>query len=109
MISLFRQFTKSWVFIGLMALLILSFAIFGMSDVFKGSSATNVVEAGKRVVTASDFKQIFETNKQQWTQERNGQSFTNEEFVAQGAHTAMIEQLGAEVVPAVHEGTKKQI
>ncbi len=93
MISLFRQFTKSWVFIGLMGLLILSFAIFGMSDAFKGHSATNVVEAGKRVVSASDFKQIFETNKQQWTQERNGQSFTNEEFVAQGAHMAMIEQL----------------
>lgn len=93
MISLFRQFTKSWVFIGLMGLLILSFAIFGMSDAFKGQSTTNVVEAGKRVVTAIEFKKIFETNKQQWTQERNGQSFTNEEFVAQGAHTAMIEQL----------------
>lgn len=93
MISLFRQFTKSWVFIGLMALLILSFAIFGMSDALKGGSTTNVIEAGKRIVSANDFKKLIDDNKQQWASQRNGQAVTNEELVAEGAHLSIMEQL----------------
>jgi peptidyl-prolyl cis-trans isomerase D len=93
MISLFRQFTKSWVFVGLMALLILSFAIFGMSDALGGGSTNNVVEAGDRVVSANDFKKLIDDNKQKWAEERNGQAVTNEELVAENVHVTIVEQL----------------
>lgn len=96
MISLFRQFTKSWIFIGLMGLLILSFAIFGMSDVFRGGGGNTVVEAGKRTVSVAEFKTMFDNYKQRVTEQRGGQAFTNEEFVAEGGHVSLVEQLAEE-------------
>ncbi len=93
MISLFRDFTKSWIFTLLMGLLIASFAVFGLRDVFSNGGTSNVVTAGKRFVSVAEFKQVFDDQKQRWTQEHNGQSYSNEEFVQQGAHLTMLEGL----------------
>ena len=91
MISMLREFTKSWIFTALMALLIASFAVFGLRDVFNPVNDSNVVTAGKRTVTASDFKQRFDTIKQK--QAEQGQTITNEDFVKAGYHIEMLDQL----------------
>lgn len=98
MISIFREFTKTNVFKALMVLLVGSFAFFGMQrfgDVFS-ARGNDVVTAGKRSVSVAEFKTMFERYKQQSAQEHNGQSFTNEEFVAQKMHTQMLDQLAGQ-------------
>jgi len=92
MISLFRDFTKSWIFKGLMVLLVLSFAVFGLRDVFNPMNSNNVVTAGTRSITDTDFKARYEEFKQNYTQQ-NGHEFTNEEFVKAGQHVQMLDEL----------------
>lgn len=96
MITAFRDFTKSWFFKGLMVLLIASFAIFGLRDVFSKTGGDNVVTAGDRSITATDFKNRFEQIKENYPKENKGQTFTNEEYVEAGAHVRLINQMADE-------------
>ena len=65
MLSSFRAFAKS-PFAGiLIALLVVSFGVFGVRDVFKGHQSNVVIEAGKRTIGPQDFKL-------QWDQARKG-------------------------------------
>lgn len=93
MITLFREFTKSWIFKGLMVLLVASFAVFGLRDVFSKVGGDNVVTAGSRKVTSREFKDDFERYKQNYTQQNQGQSITPEQFVESGDHVQMLNEL----------------
>ncbi|ESQ82935.1 hypothetical protein AEAC466_15635 [Asticcacaulis sp. AC466] len=93
MISLFREFTKSWIFKGLMVLLVASFAIFGLRDVFSKTGGDNVITAGKRQLSAQEFKSRFESYKANYPKENQGRTFTNEEFVEAGQHVRMLNEL----------------
>lgn len=96
MITIFRNFTKSPVFTALMGLLIASFAVFGLRDVFTSVGDNNVVTAGKRSVSVQDYKKVFDNYKQQYAQQHNGQGFTNEEFVAEGQDGALLDELAGQ-------------
>lgn len=63
MFSTLRAFTKSWVAILLVGLLIISFAVFGMQDVFRPIGRNAVIEAGSRTVSPAEFKQQFDRYK----------------------------------------------
>ena len=61
MISKFRAFSKSPIAIVLFALLLVSFAVFGISDVFSGGVIRDsVVQAGSRSVSGAQFKSMFD-------------------------------------------------
>lgn len=78
MLASIRQFAKSWVAIVLMGLLILSFAVFGIGDVFTGRiSGDAVIKAGSRTVTSADFKRAFDLYKRR-TEEQVQQPITLE-------------------------------
>jgi peptidyl-prolyl cis-trans isomerase D len=96
MITAFREFTKSWFFKGLMVLLIASFAIFGLRDAFNKTGGNDVVTAGKREISSNDFKSRFEIIKENYPKENKGQTFTNEEYVAAGAHIRLLNQMADE-------------
>jgi peptidyl-prolyl cis-trans isomerase D len=96
MITAFREFTKSWFFKGLMVLLIASFAVFGLHDAFNKAGGNDVVTAGKREISANDFKSRFEIIKENYPKENKGQTFTNEEYVAAGAHIRLLNQMADE-------------
>lgn len=96
MISLFRQFTKTWVFAALIGVMILSFAIFGMNDVFTGSSSDKVISTDSRSVSAAEYKTYLEQIKNNYTQ-RSGKTITNEEIVKEGQHLILLEQLADKV------------
>jgi peptidyl-prolyl cis-trans isomerase D len=84
MIAAFRAFAKSWIAKVLFVLLIISFGlIFNISDVFGGAISNNVVKAGHRSLTAQEFKQIWERQKDQIEQER-GAPIEDAELVAAG-------------------------
>jgi len=93
MITLFREFTKSWIFKGLMVLLVASFAIFGLRDVFGKVGGDNVVTAGSRKITAREFKDDFDRYKQNYTQQNQGQNITPDQFVESGQHVQMLNEL----------------
>jgi peptidyl-prolyl cis-trans isomerase D len=97
MISILRAFTKSWIFQGILVLLIASFAIYGLRDVF-GSHPTNaVITAGSRTFSDQDFKRDFENYKRSYTEQNQGQTFSPDDFVAAGQHLAMVDQLADQV------------
>ncbi len=88
MISILREFTKSWIFTLLMGLLIASFAVFGLRDVFSNVGDNAVIIAGKRQMDVAEFKKRYDDYKQQAA--KAGQVFTNDDFVAAGHDVEML-------------------
>jgi peptidyl-prolyl cis-trans isomerase D len=97
MLALIRRFAKSPFAAVLMGLLVVSFAVFGISDVFRnGAIKDAVIQAGGRVVTAADYKRIFDLEKGQIEQQQNGgQPITNEEAVQAGLDRRVGEGMAA--------------
>ncbi|WP_426011850.1 peptidyl-prolyl cis-trans isomerase [Caulobacter sp. DWR2-3-1b2] len=91
MLAGFRSFAKSPFAIVLFALLIVSFAVFGISDVFRHPPGKWVIEAGKRTVTPEQFKAQFDSYRDR--QQQQGQVITPEQAVAQGIDTRMLKEI----------------
>jgi len=92
MINNFRQFTKSFVFKILMAALILSFAVFGMHDIFSSSTSRDVVDAGARKTSVDDFRRQFDDWKT-GAEKQSGQTLSYEDAVKEGLHVRIMEEL----------------
>lgn len=60
MLAAFRAFAKSPWAIGLIALLIFGFALFGIKDAFKANIGTDVIRVGSRTVSGFEFKTAYE-------------------------------------------------
>ncbi len=92
MIGFLRNFTKSWIFQGVLVLLIASFAIYGLRDVFSQQGTNAVVTAGTRSVSDGDFKRMFDNYKK--NAESQGQQAPDPQtFVDSGDYLQMIEQI----------------
>jgi len=92
MFAAVRKFAKSLVARILLGVLIVSFAIFGIGDVFRQARSDTVVKAGSREVSAADFKREFDGYKQQ-TEQRVGQPITVEMAVEKGLDKRVLEGL----------------
>ncbi len=95
MISLLRNFTKSWIFQGVLVLLMASFAVYGLRDVFGSHSVNTVIAAGDRDISDRDFKRVYDENKTRIAEQNPNASFTPDDFVAAGQHLVMIDQLAS--------------
>jgi peptidyl-prolyl cis-trans isomerase D len=71
MLAATRKFAKSWVAAVLIGLLIVSFAVFGINDVFRTGFKDAVITAGPRTVTSADFRREFDGQKRQLEAENN--------------------------------------
>lgn len=69
MLTAIRNFAKSWVAAVLIGLLIVSFAVFGINDVFQGNVRDAVIQAGDRVVSSADFRREFDAQKRRIEQQ----------------------------------------
>jgi len=69
MLAAIRNFAKSWVAAVLIGLLIVSFAVFGINDVFRGNVRDAVIQAGDRVVSSADFRREFDAQKRRIEQQ----------------------------------------
>lgn len=56
MLQQIRNFSKSWISTILLGLLALSFAAWGVGDIFKGGVSNNVAEVGKRTISVDEFQ-----------------------------------------------------
>ncbi|WP_091739622.1 peptidylprolyl isomerase [Phenylobacterium immobile] len=95
MLTAFRAFAKSWVAAVLIGLLVVSFAVFGLNDVFRTNFGGAVIVAGSRKVQPAEFKQAFERYKADLDQ-RFGQPIPLEMAIERGVDrqvlTGMAEQ-----------------
>ncbi|HEY8617994.1 peptidylprolyl isomerase [Phenylobacterium sp.] len=69
MLAAIRKFAKSWVAAVLIGLLIVSFAVFGINDVFTGAGRDSVIEAGSRTVSSADFRREFDAQRRRIEQQ----------------------------------------
>lgn len=95
MLASIRAFAKSWVAIVLLGLLIVSFAIFGITDVFAPRGGGNwVVKAGDRTVSGPEFKSLFDSYREQLGQQA-GRPVTVEQAVEANVHTRVLDELAS--------------
>lgn len=87
-----RKFAKSWVAAVLIGLLIVSFALFGINDAFKGGASNYVVTAGSRKVSTADFKREFD-NFRKGAEQQVGQPITSEMAAANGLDTRVMNEV----------------
>ncbi|MGA0607132.1 SurA N-terminal domain-containing protein [Phenylobacterium sp. VNQ135] len=83
MLAAIRSFAKSWVAAVLIGLLIVSFAIFGINDVFRGAVGDQVIKAGSRVITSAQFRREYDQYRKELEQQ-SGQAITPEMAAANG-------------------------
>lgn len=100
MLARLRAFAKSWVALLLLGLLIVSFAVFGIGDVFAPRGGDHVVRAGDRTITGPEFKSLFDNYRQQLEQQ-NQQPFPLEQAVERGLHTQILDELAVQSAFAV--------
>lgn len=92
MLAGFRSFAKSPLAIVLFGLLIVSFAVFGISDVFKGPRISGVVAAGSRTVSPEDFKTRYE-NYRKGTERQTGEALTPDQAVERGIDRQILQEV----------------
>ncbi|HQR88524.1 MAG TPA: SurA N-terminal domain-containing protein, partial [Caulobacter sp.] len=92
MLAGFRTFAKSPFAVILFGLLILSFAVFGISDVFNGPRMSGVVSAGSRTVSATDFKTRYENYRKE-TERRSGEALTPDQAVERGVDRQILQEI----------------
>jgi peptidyl-prolyl cis-trans isomerase D len=92
MLAGFRSFAKSPFAVLLFGLLIVSFAIFGISDVFKGPQGSGVISAGSRSLSPQDFKARFD-NYRKAMEQRTGESITPDQAVERGIDRQIVQEL----------------
>lgn len=93
MLTAFRNFAKSWAAAILIGLLVVSFAVFGINDVFRGQFSDAVVTAGSRTVSGADFKRAFDNYRRQLEQQNQGQPVTTEQAVEGGVDRGLLEDM----------------
>ena len=89
MLTALRTFSKSWVAAILIGLLILSFAVWGVNDVFTTNMGDEVVRAGSRVISSSEFQREYSQAKEQ-AEQRSGQPITPEMASANGLDRSVL-------------------
>ncbi|HTK35445.1 MAG TPA: SurA N-terminal domain-containing protein [Caulobacteraceae bacterium] len=94
MLAQIRSFAKSPVATILLGLLVVSFAVFGIADVFRNHSVKDaVVEAGARTIGSAQYKQMFDRYKKDVEQQNGGQPVSTEQAVAAGADRGLADSL----------------
>ena len=83
MLEVFRNAAKSWVAKVLLGLLILSFAAWGITDVFTGGGSQDLAEVGKQRISGDDYTRAVNRATQQYS-ESLGRRLTYEDVKKQG-------------------------
>jgi peptidyl-prolyl cis-trans isomerase D len=95
MLRALRKATRTWVAGILVGLLVLSFAIFGINDVFNGPAPTGVARVAGENIPPDDFKAEFDRVLERAKQE-TGRDVTSAEAREQGIDNAVLERMVGE-------------
>ena len=95
-----KKTIRSAVAVVLFSLLIISFAFFGVHDVFKPVASDTVLKVGSREISSAEFKNEFNRRRDEM-QEKAQRPISVDEAVAQGLDTKLIQfMLGNEAIDA---------
>ena len=95
MLATIRNFAKSPIGVGLFALLILSFGVWGVHDVFKGQVSNAVVTAGPRTVSPAQFKAEFDRYRK-GLEQQVGEAVSQELAVVNHLDSRLVEDLASQ-------------
>ena len=104
MMAAFRAFAKSPYAAVLMGLLIVSFGIWGVRDVFHVRISDAVIKAGSREVSSADFKLKFQQQLKSF-QQQTGQAVNIQDAVQQGVVQQFLQDMAGE--EAVQEAIRR--
>ena len=86
-----RNFSRSWLAYGLLGLIILSFAVWGVNDVFSGVGAGNVAEVGGRAITPAQLSRELELTLR--GERSRGNNLSQQEAVEAGLHLRVLDSM----------------
>jgi peptidyl-prolyl cis-trans isomerase D len=92
MLEAFRNAAKGWVAKIFLGLLVLSFAVWGITDVFRGFQAQDLVTVGDRPIAAEEFQQQLNRAMQRLSQQ-TGKQITLEEARSLGLTQQVLDNL----------------
>ena len=92
MLELLRSASKTWVAAILIGMLIISFAVWGINDIFRGGSSTVVARVGDGEIDVRTFENDFTTRVRQQTN-ADGQPMTVEEGRALGYDRVVLDSM----------------
>ncbi|MCX7345341.1 MAG: SurA N-terminal domain-containing protein, partial [Alphaproteobacteria bacterium] len=88
MLDTLRNSAKSWVAKILIGLLAVSFAVWGIADVFRGFDAGFLAKVGKVEITSQEFSRAYDQYLQNFSRQ-TGQAMTQEEARGLGIDRAI--------------------
>src|SRR5690606_12165238 len=95
MLAATRRFAKSWAAALIIGLLIISFAVFGINDVFNFSFSNAVIKAGDREVSQAQFSRRFDNVKSN-IEAQQGRPVTVQELDERGLVSAILDSIAGE-------------
>jgi peptidyl-prolyl cis-trans isomerase D len=94
-----RRASKNWlgkILVGILfSFLILSFAVWGIGDIFRGFGVGTVAKVGQTDITTEAFRQAYQTQLQNWQREAR-RAVTNDEARAAGLDRMVLQRLISE-------------
>ena len=113
MLTLFRKFARSWVAAIIIGLLIISFGVWGLTDVFTGARADGVAKVSGKSISQDEYRTEFdrllkraksEAKREVTTEEARKEGLDNavlERMVGDRAFSSLTDSLGLTVSNAV--------
>lgn len=91
MLRQMRNFSRSWLAYGLLFLLAVAFAIWGVNDVFSGVGGRDVAKVGDRTISAPELSRELSLALRQ--ERDQGANFTQQEAIDAGYHTRLLDSM----------------
>lgn len=101
MLQRLRKGAGSWLAKGLLGLLVLSFGVWGIADVFTSSASQTVAEVGGQQIPVERFRNAYQQRMRELTEQR-GQPLSSAEAQALGLGNSVLAQLVAEATLDEH-------
>jgi len=95
MLAAIRRFARSWVMKVFLGLLILSFAIWGVGDIFTGGTGDAVAEVGELEVTAQELDDSFRRSLNR-LQQQSSEPVSRQDAIAMGLLEQSLQRLAAQ-------------
>lgn len=92
MLTFFRKFARSWVSAIIIGLLIISFGVWGISDVFKGATADGVAKVAGKSISQQEYRAEFDRLLKRAKAEAK-RDVTTEEARKEGLDNAVLERM----------------
>lgn len=104
MLTALRKATRTWVAGIFVGLLVLSFAIFGINDIFQGATPPGAARVDGKLISSAEYKAEFDRVLDRARREA-GRSVSVEEAVAQGVDSAVLNRMIDERALAAFTGS----